>query len=486
MKSIKYIIIGLLTFSFTACDDYVDVDPIAEINSESYFNSEEDYQQALIGAYDMLQSTFLNNILSEIASDNSLAGGENANDAVAWQEIDDMRHTVVNSALRDIWKWMYGGIYRVNYIFEFKDKTEFEGKDAVLGQAAFLRAYYYFELVKYFGDVPMPIDKRVQFGEETSFGRTPKSEVYAQMEADLIFAAENLPIAQSQLGRVTKGAAKALLGKAYLYQDKFNLAATVLQEVIDPSFGYDLTDFNTLFLPEGENGIESVFEIQYSDQEGAGYDCLSCSEGNVLAGFSGPYNFEGPTYTSGNRFNLPTQNLVDEFEEGDLRLETTILDIDDFVEANPGTVYTVGFEHTGYFNNKYLPRTGEQSIGDTKLTNNRNFRAIRFADVLLMAAEAMNRDSGTDDTQALIYLNRVRERAGLAPVTVTGQALTDAIYHDRRIELAGEGQRFFDLVRTGRAADNIPDFVAGKHELFPIPQEEIDLLGGSIAQNANY
>ena len=486
MKRLKYIIIGLLTFSFTACDDFVDVDPIAEINSESYFNSEEDYQQALIGAYDMLQSTYLNTILSEIASDNSLCGGESANDVISWQEIDDMRHTVVNSELRNVWKWMYGGIYRANYIFEFKDKTEFDGKDAVLGQAAFLRAYYYFELVKFFGDVPMPIDKRVQFGEETSFGRTPKSDVYAQIEADLIFAAENLPIVQTELGRITKGAAKALLGKAYLFQDKFSQAAVVLQEVIDPAFGYDLIDFSTLFLPEGENGIESVFEVQYSDQEGAGYDCLACSEGNVYVGFSGPYNFEGPVYTSGNRFNLPTQDLVDDFEEGDLRLEPTILDIDAFVEANPGVKYTVGYEHTGYYHNKYIPRVGEQSLGDTKLTNNRNYRAIRFADVLLMAAEALNRDTSTDDTQALIYLNRVRSRADLDPVNVTGQALTDAIYQERRVELAGEGHRFFDLVRTGKAAANIVDFIVGKHELFPIPQEEIDLLGGSISQNDQY
>lgn len=485
MKTAKNIIIGILALAFTACDDYVNVDPIAEINSESYFNSEADYQQALIGAYDALQSTYLNVILSEIASDNSLCGGENANDVTSWQEIDDMEHTVVNSELRNVWKWMYGGINRVNYIFEFRDKTEFEGKDEVLGQAAFLRAYYYFELVKFFGDVPMPIDKRTQFGEESGFGRTPRSEVYAQIEKDLIFAADNLPIVQAELGRVTKGAAKALLGKAYLYQEKFQPAATVLQEIIDPSYGYDLADFGTLFLPEGENGIESVFEVQYSDQEGAGFDCLQCSEGNVMVGFSGVRGYNGPVYADGFGFNVPTQGLVDQFETGDARFEHTILDIEAHATANAGVEYSEGWEHTGYFNNKYIPRKGEQSIGDTHITNNRNYRSIRFADVLLMAAEALNR-GGIDDSQAQIYLNRVRERADLGNVNATGAALTEAIYHERRVELAGEGHRFFDLVRTGNAADNIPNFVAGKHELFPIPQEEIDLLGGSISNNNNY
>lgn len=485
MKSIIYTIIGMLSVSFTACDSYVDVDPIAEINSESFFNSEEDYQQALIGAYDALQNTYLNVILSEIASDNSLCGGENANDVTSWQEIDDMTHTVVNSELRNIWRWMYGGINRANYIFEFQDKTEFEGKNEVLGQAAFLRAYYYFELVKFFGAVPMPIDRRVQFGEETSFDRTPIEDVYAQIELDLSFAADQLPIIQTQQGRVTKGAAKALLGKVYLYQEKFNLSATVLQEVIDPSFGYDLADFSTLFLNEGENGLESVFEVQYSDQEGAGFDCLECSEGNVMVGFSGIRGYSGPTYADGFSFNIPTQELVDDFEAGDLRLEPTILDIEAFQAANAGVEFTEGFEHTGYYNNKYIPRVGEQSLGDTHLTNNKNYRSIRFADVLLMAAEALNR-GGINDSQALVYLNRVRNRAGLGDLNATGASLTEAIYHERRVELAGEGHRFFDLVRIGQAGDEIDGFVVGKHELFPIPQEEIDLLGGAIRNNDNY
>jgi len=154
---------------------------------------EQDYQDALISAYDLLQSTYFNVMLGEIASDNTLAGGENANDVPGIQEVDDMIHTPINQQVRDIWKLMYAGINRANYIMEFKDKTDFPGKAGVLAQTRFLRAYYYFELVKWFGDVPFAVDQRIQFGDQFSIGRTPKTEIYAQLEQDLIFAADNLP-----------------------------------------------------------------------------------------------------------------------------------------------------------------------------------------------------------------------------------------------------------------------------------------------------
>lgn len=488
MKSINYYsIVALITsLLLLACsDDFVDIDPPNEISSENFFNSEEDYQQALIGAYDLLQSTYVNVMIGEMASDNTLAGGENANDVPAWQEIDDMRHGVVNDQLRNIWNWMYGGINRVNYIFEFQDKTDFEGKNEVLAQAAFLRAYYYFELVKFFGAVPMPIDKRVQFGEAQGFVRTPEAEVYTQIENDLKFAADNLPLIQEEKGRVTKGAAQALLGKALLYQEKFSEAATVLEEVINSNI-YDLSpDYSTLFLQEGENNEESVFEVQYTNEQGAGFDCLQCSEGNVAVGFNGIRGYSGPIYTDGFSFNVPTQELVDEFESGDLRFEPTILDIEAFSAEQGGNInFTEGFEHTGYFNHKYIPRQGN-NFQDPHLTNLTNYRAIRFSDVLLMAAEASNR-GGADDAKALQYLNRVRERAGLDPLALTGNELTEAIFHERRVELAGEGHHFFDLVRTGRAANEIEDFQSGKHELFPIPLIEIELAGNVWNQNPGY
>ena len=422
-------------------------------------------------------------MLGEIASDNTLAGGESATDVPGIQEVDDMIHFPVNAQLRDIWSWMFAGVNRANFIMEFQNKTEFTGKEQVLAQARFLRAYYYFELVKWFGDVPLSVDKRIQFGDQFSLDRTPKAEVYAQIELDLQFAADNLPSTQAEAGRITKGAAQALLGKVYLYQEKFSLAATVLDQVIGGP--YDLvTDYNSIFEQEGENNIESVFEVQYTDKEGAGFGCLQCSEGNVAVGFNGIRNYTGPIFDSGFSFNVPTQEVVDEFEDGDIRKEVAILDIEAWASEN-GASYFEGFEHTGYYNRKYIARQGDLNTGDANLTNPNNYRAIRFADVLLMAAEAYNR-GGIDDDQAKLYLNRVRSRAELDNVDATGSALTDAIYHERRVELVGEGHHFFDLVRTNRAAQEIDGFVAGKHEVFPIPSIEIELAGSRWSQNQGY
>ena len=470
-----------------ACgDDFVEVDPINE-NSEDFFNSEEDYQDALVGAYDLLQATYLNVMVGEIASDNTLAGGESATDTPGIQEIDNMTHTPVNQQLRDIWGWMFAGVNRANYILEFQDKIDFSGKDQIIAQARFLRAYYYFELVKWFGDVPLAVDQRLLFGDQFNVDRTPRAEVYAQIEQDLIFAAETLPATQAEEGRITSGAARALLGKAYLYQDKFTEAASALDQVI--AGPYDLVDdYSTIFELEGENNIESVFEVQYTDKEGAGFGCLQCSEGNVAVGFNGIRNYSGPLFDSGFSFNVPVQEAYDAFEPGDSRRDIAILNIEEFAAAN-GATYNEGHEHTGFYNRKYIARKGDANLGDANLTNPNNYRSIRFADVLLMAAEAHNRKANPNDALARQYLNRVRRRAfgdTDHDIAASGATLTDFILEERRLELVGEGHRFFDLVRTGRAAQNIPGFTPNKNELFPIPTIEIQLAGNRWEQNQGY
>lgn len=485
MKKIQINSTILLVFIllFSCGDDFIDVDP-QDPSSETFFNTEEEYQSALIAAYDPLHSTYLNVMLGEIASDNTLAGGESATDVPGIQEIDDMIHTSTNAQLRDIWGWMYGGVNRANFIMEFQDTIDFPNKNSVLAQARFLRAYYYFELVKWFGDIPFVVDRRFVLGDEFDLIRTPKAEVYAQIELDLVFAADNLTYTASESGRVTKGAAQALLGKVYLFQDKFTEAASVLEDLI-ANGPYDLlVDYSTMFENDNENNIESVFEVQYDDGEGAGFDCLQCSEGNVAVGFNGIRNYDGPMFESGFSFNVPTQEIVDAFEDGDIRKDTAILDIDAWAE-DTGATFATGFEHTGFFNRKYISRQGDLNTGDANLTNPNNYRAIRFADVLLMAAEALNR-GGVSDTRAQQYLNRVRNRANLTDVSVTGTNLTNAIYNERRVELVGEGHHFFDLVRTGRAASEIDGFQLGKHELFPIPLIEIQLAGNRWDQNPGY
>lgn len=490
----KYIFITLATIALSSSvlvscsDEFVDRSPAYSIDSENYFNSKTDYDNALVAAYDLLQSSYLNALMGEIASDNTLAGGESQNDSPGIQQIDNMVHTPVNPNLRDLWNWMFAGVSRANYILEFKDKTDFEGKNQVIAEARFLRAYYHFELVKWFGGIPLSGDVRFKVGDEQSIPRSTVPEVYASIEADLIYASANLSATASQKGRATKGAALALLGKAYLYQDKFTDAAATFETLISNSPYSLVADYNAIFETSGENGLESVFEVQYTDVEGAGFGCLQCSEGNVAVGFNGPRNYSGTLFTSGYSYNVPTPKIVNAFEVGDNRKDVAILDIEAWA-ASTGATFGKGYQHTGYFNRKYIPRTRSSNAqGDLNLTNPNNYRAIRYADVLLMAAEANNR-GGLDDVKARGYLNLVRQRAFgdlNHDISASGAALTDFIWAERRVELVGEGHRFFDLVRTKKAAQEITGFTANKNELFPIPFEEIQFSNGNWQQNPGY
>ena len=477
-----------LCIYFSCSDEFVNIEPQYSIDSENYFNVPEDYNQAVIAAYDLLQTTYLNAMLGEIASDNSLCGGESASDVPGFQQIDDMIHTPNNDNLQDLWDWMFSGVQRATYVIEFKDKIDFTGKDKLIAEAYFLRAYYNFELVKWFGPIPIKPNARFEVGDETSIPRSPVEEVYSYIEEDLLLSLESLPLDVLEKGRVSSGAAKSLLGKVYLYQNKFEFAANVLDEVIDSNvYGLE-PNYGMIFENDGENGIGSVFEVQYTDLEGAGFDCFQCSEGNIAVGFNGIRQYNGPLFDSGFSFNVLTQSLVDAFEIGDIRKEVAVLDIEDWA-SKTGATYGTGYEHTGYFNRKYIARKGDSNIGDQNLTNPNNYRAIRYADVLLMAAEAHARKSSPDNLKSNSYLNMVRSRAfsdNISQISLSGEALVDAIFNERRVEFAGEGHRFFDLVRTGKAQDFIDGFVINKHEIFPVPLQEIQFSSGNWNQNQGY
>lgn len=486
-QRLKTALLALVLVISTACeDDFIARPPVYSIDSENYFNAEADYQNALIAAYDLLQATYLNVMVGEIASDNTLAGGESATDVIGIQQIDDMVHTPVNAQLKSIWDWMFAGVNRAAYILEFKDKTDFDGRDRVIAEARFLKAYYNFELVKWFGPIPLKGDQRFVLGDEENLPRASEEEVYAAIEADLLEAIPSLPLIPGETGRVTRGAAQALLGKAYLYQEKYDQAAQVLQELISTGTYSLAADFEGIFEMTGENGPGSVFEVQYTDAEGAGFGCLQCSEGNVAVGFNGIRNHTGPVYDSGFSFNVPTREAFEAYAPGDTRRDVSILDIDAWA-LETGASFGIGNEHTGYFNRKYIARKGDSNIGDQNLTNPNNYRAIRYADVLLMAAEALNATG--NDEQARTYLNQVRRRAfgdEDHDINASGAALGDFIQAERRLELMGEGHRFFDLVRTGAAAGAVEGFQAGKHERFPVPFEEIQFSNGNWNQNAGY
>jgi hypothetical protein len=467
------------------CKKFLTVDPPYSQDVENFFQSPEDYDRALTGAYDMLQGSFMTLWIGEIASDNAIAGGESVNDSQGLHQIDDMTHGGVNNELRNVLRWNYTGITRANYILENKDNIDFVGKDHIIAEAKFLRAYYYFELVKYFGDVPLIIDKRIGIEEALQIPRSPKAEVYAQIEKDFSEAAQVLNPMASQKGRATKGAALAFLGKVYLYQNKFSEASSTFDEVINSGIYSLIPNYNDLFSVANENNSETIFDVQYTGLEGGSYGCLICLEGNAAVGFQGIRQYNGPVYGDGNSYNLPTQALYDAFSSIDPRRGATILDIEAFIAAQPDAssiTYAQGAGgHTGFYNNKYIKRQGEIGLPDNDLTSPVNYRVMRYADVLLMAAEAHYQTGNTSKAQQLV--NQVRVRAGVPGLAVNS---INVIYKERRFELSGEGLRFFDLVRTGQAADFIQGFIPGKHEVFPIPQVEIDLAGGSWPQNSGY
>ena len=503
MKHIQIKILGIVLLSsmFISCKKWVDYNPKDDfkITDQEYLKSEADYRAMAVGVYAPLQ--WLNQVVpvGDMITDNSVSGGESASDVLSLQQIDNYTHSSVNSTLSDLWQSSYEGINRANYMHQYKAKNlagetiTFVGKDALYGEVYFLRAYYYFTLVKMFGGVPLFVDRRLTLADSKTLTRASKADVYKQIEVDLTTAIAVLPVVQTEKGRATKYAAQALLGKVYLYQNKFTDAAPMLDNVVNSGSFSLVSDFNSIFLPSGENGPESVFEIQYSNAS-ATYDWghVTRGQGNYSVQQCGVRGLNGSAampYSPGWSTNLPTQNLASAYAAGDKRKAVTVLDIEAYKTANPGlniTYQVAPYRNTGLYNQKYLPRKGETS-GQVELNYSNNFRTIRYADVLLMAAEAFSKSS--NDIKAQTYLNLVRRRAfgdNAHDITATGTALYDAILAERRLELAMEGERFFDLVRTGKATTVLAPlgFVAGKHELFPIPQHEIDVSG--LIQNPNY
>ena len=225
-KLYKNILLVFISIGFVACEDYVDYEASEgyTIVAGDYFTKAADYEAALVGTYDVLQWNIYSVMIGDMASENSYCGGESATDVIGLQKIDDMIHNPVNDQLESTWKWMYEGINRANYLVENKDKVEFSRKAELYGEVHFLRAYYYFELVKIFGGVPVFTESRLTAGDSGTLSRASAAEVYAQIEADLQAAIAALPAAKSLNGRATAFTAHALLGKVYLHQDKFDLS----------------------------------------------------------------------------------------------------------------------------------------------------------------------------------------------------------------------------------------------------------------------
>jgi starch-binding outer membrane protein, SusD/RagB family len=410
----------------------------------------------------------------------------------------------------DTWANLYQGIYRANQVIANVPNISMDEtlKKRVIAEATFLRGFFYFNLTLYFGR-PVILTQPSQ-PTDRPVNATPE-EAWAQAESDFIAAAVDLPASYSgsDLGRVTKGAAYAMLGKTYLQQGMYPEAIDAFEYIVEgPGAVYDLTgDYADNFHIDTENNIESVFELQFAFREDENSDNdldegARPNPGASIAKFYAPGG--GPGFQDGGARRW----VVDEFNKEatalggrDPRLDATFL----YDSTNVlGPDFTMIYGQT--FTSRYGTGPDSQRVWYRKLLNDHwrdfesfnspnNYRVIRFADVLLMYAEALNGDGQT--AAAYEHVDRVRERAGMLPLSTTMPGLDETDFleqlkHERIVELSGEGWRFADLARWGdlstALASRDPEFtnfVAGKHEWYPIPQKDIDLTPG-LTQNPLY
>ncbi|MGY3212390.1 RagB/SusD family nutrient uptake outer membrane protein [Mucilaginibacter sp. HD30] len=505
MKTLKLItLLAILLIPNYSCKKYLEVDPQAQITEAAIISDPNVATNLVTGIYNIFFAgdAFGNDlrgfqfiVLGDIASDDADKGSTPGDYGDA-QTIDNLQPNANNAVVNNIWKGYYQAIARANQALAQLQNAQFDAatKNRLIGETRFLRGMFYFNLVRIFGGVPL-LDRVPDPAEANSSQfatRATAAQIYQFVISDLTFAADNLPVisrGSTDAGRASKGAAQALLSKVYLYNKDYENAYKFSQLVID-SKTYDLyPDYFNLFRQAGNNSIESIFEIQAGINTAcnAAIDRFTLVQGPRAGGKAGWSDL-------GYGFNTPSQSLVNEYEPNDIRKNATIIFINPTVGTNPpGTILFDGFriptqdsvQSERYNYKAYYSRTAESNCGNFDRLP-KHVQVIRYAEVLLINAEAALQ-TGRAGT-ALTNINLLRQRAKLLPLAGT---TLEQIWHERRVELAMEQDRFFDLVRQdavqpGRAA---AAFAAhGKtwnpnRALFPIPQQQIDLSGGALTQN---
>ncbi len=517
--------------ALTGCNDWLSEPTPGSTKLEDFFVSGDACEQVINGCYAPLAWEYNNRYFSEwfigdIASDDALKGGQNIADGADAYDIDNFKTNANNNILLDYYRAKYQGIIRCNLALKQvgayePDKTISESeRDRLLGEAYFLRAMYYFQLVRVFGGVPLVHDV-LDSSDRWQQPRATAEKVYESIVEDLKNA-EKMLWAKSaypaeDLGRATRGAARAMLCKAYLYMKNYDEAYTWGKLFVDEEYKageYSLCPvFTDNFTLAGENGPESIFEIQYAEDPTSDYgEGFGFTRGTFSVILTRP-RMSSLGGNSGWGWNHPTQNLYDEFEPGDTRREAAV-GVPDAAGLQETEVNYLG---SPYYNNKTsMSEGGTFPSLDHHSRGPLNYRLIRASDALLLFAEAAL-ESGKDLDGAKWALEEVRARAransadpaalpefpGYLGYVDDAASLRSAIRHERRVELAMEGHRWFDLVRWGIAAqvmnkDNgtygsneteearaeMANFIAGKHELFPLPSEEIAL--NPMDQNPGY
>jgi tetratricopeptide (TPR) repeat protein len=446
------IFIGLLFVSLASCDDLLNIESKTSLTSATFFKTQKDFEKAVNGIYEPLRGLYINGvnattgswIMGEMHSDNTrYIYNPNFRATIDQEQIADFVYNASQVAPTNKYTGYYSVIARANMVLAQIDAATFDAavKNTLKGQALFLRALSYFDLVQYFGSVPLHLKPATSLAD-VALPLSAVDVIYDQIVADATEAAALLPLkSQLEAGRATSGAAKTLLGNVYLVLDENALAEMVLKEVVTSNQYQLLPDYAAVFSTANKNSAESVFEIQYLEGTG-GYQSnfiysflpqpISASELTTLMNTYGvaPANVQALTMQA---FNVPALDLINAYEPGDEREAASI-------------GYGVAGGVTYPFVLKFLhPHTTAGITGD-------NWPVYRYAEVLLLLAEALQAQGKS--TEALPYLNQVRDRAELPDITSTAD-LDDIILHERRVELAFENKRWLDLVRTGNVVDVI-------------------------------
>jgi starch-binding outer membrane protein, SusD/RagB family len=489
MKNIFIVVIVLV---FSSCsDDFLNRNPKGNLTAETFFENEEHAVWATNAIYANFRSWEYCGLpylgATDIVSDDA-DKGSTENDGPYLKEVDDFQFDATNQTFSTIWRGHYQTISRANIaINRIPDINMPDAlKDRLIGEAKFLRAFNFFRLVQWFGDVPLVL---TQLTDDQYFTtkRNTRTEIYAQIEKDLTDAIAALPekskYKAEDLGRVTKGAAKGILAKLYMIDKKYDKALTLCEEIISSGEYNLMPNYNQIFTQAGENGSESIFEIGSVALQ-ASIVGSGATPFNMVQGVRGVPNL-------GWGFNRPSDDLIANYEPGDPRRQATIIYVGEVLPDGSTIVQDNPEILDERFNQKAWvgKHPGLQDNGPG------NIRLLRYADIILLAAEAANELGNA--TKALEYVNMTRKRARgtntfiLKDLTITNKdALRTAIRRERRSELAMEQHRWFDLQRWGIQNEVMTKvgkpFVANKHELFPLPQTEIDLGGGSLSQNPGY
>ncbi|MDO9254077.1 MAG: RagB/SusD family nutrient uptake outer membrane protein [Bacteroidales bacterium] len=491
-------ITAAMVLSLVSCKkEFVDLTPKGQFLTANYYQNEDQAYAALVGVYDIMRKNsggFENMItMMNAGSDDQYAGGGGATDGAgiqAFSNFSETQFTVPGS----YWNDYYQGIFKANILLLKLPTTTMDEalKARFIAETKALRGMCYFNLVTLFKNIPLIVEP-LAANDIYNVVQADPADVYAQIEKDLTEAIAVLPptISATEYGRFTKGAAQALLGKVYLYEKKNDLAAAQLAEVNGTpggtsQYGYKLlSNYSDLWVVANKMNSEGILITAHTNLGLGGWGNWGSGtdEGNSICVMVGPRGYTkvaspAPDLPSGWSFNVFTDEFYNAIKL-DPRFSSTVFDMKALNDAGLAT-YIEGYKNTGYFFKKYMPTQADVTTlgGDAVLNYKQDSYVIRLADTYLMEAEAL----GGTGQRAQDLLNAVRARVGLLPVTVS----LAAIKAERRLELAGEGNRFFDLVRWGDAATRLLDrgFTPNKNEVFPIPNAE--LLGTKLVQNTGY